>query len=193
MTEGCCKIVYCGAGGVRVCAGESASTASRKRVMLIFLRDQLLYDIANCAHIEGDIMDEAAQHARHQTQDVAEDGNVDRVTRVLDLAHSQIVELLYPFTKVPTEDEMTMLDVLYDRSSYVVELSVPADFSQTTVEYLSKLIHELLVCRALADWMSITNPAKAQAWAEKAQTAQDGVKRALAMRMGRIRRKLSPW
>lgn len=191
MTEGCCKIVY-GSGRDSCVCGEAA-IAKRKRVMLIFLRNQLLYDIANCAHVEGDIMEEDAQHARHQTQDLTDDGNVDRVTRVLDLVHSQVVELLYPFTKIPTEDELIMLDALIDKPSYVVELTVPSDFSQTTVEYLSKLIHELLVCRSLADWMSITNPAKAQSWAEKAQTAQDGVKRALAMRMGRVRRRLSPW
>ena len=48
-----------------------------KTVTLVFRREQLLYDISNYAFVEGDIMGEDAEHARHQVKDIAEEGNVD--------------------------------------------------------------------------------------------------------------------
>ncbi len=67
--------------------------------VLLFKREQLIYDIRNLAYVEGDIMPEAQQHERHTVQDIGEAGNIDRVTRILDLALSECSEWLYPFTK----------------------------------------------------------------------------------------------
>ncbi len=142
--------------------GESEDVG-RKLVLLIFKREQLLYDIKNYCYIEGDIMPEDTQHSRHMVQDVGEEGNVDRVTRVLDLAHADIVERLYPFTQHELSHPV-LDDRLRERPVYGVFLNVPAAFSQTTVRLLAKLIHELLVCTAVADWMSITNPSKEETW-----------------------------
>lgn len=185
------RIVY--GGECRPCAGMARRGQPTKRATLIFLRDQLLYDIANCAYVEGDIMADDAQDAKHQLQDIAEGGNADRVTRILELTHARCVEMLYPYSKEPTEDGVIMLDVLDRKGSYVIVLSLPSDYSQTTVEYLARLIHELMVCRGLADWLSVTNPAAAARWGEKGDAAAAEIRSALNTRMGHVRRRPSPW
>ena len=61
----------------------------KKSVRLTFKREELLYDIRNNAYVEGDVMQVNDAHDRHQVQDIGEEGNIDRVTRVLDLAHAE--------------------------------------------------------------------------------------------------------
>lgn len=160
--------------------------------VLGFKREQLLYDIKNYAYIEGSVLDTESNHNRHMVQDVGEEGNVDRVTRVLNLTVAKCRELLYPYTK--NELHRTELnDTLREPKVYGIVLSVPTDFSQTTLYLLENLIHEYLVCKALSDWLSITNPAKTQVWEAKAEDAQSEIRMNLHARIARTRRRLHPF
>ena len=141
--------------------------------VLGFRRSQLLYDIEN-----------------YTVQDVGEEGNVNRVTRLLDLTVAQCKELLYPYTKNEISNH-ELDNVLKEQPTYGIVLSLPADFSQTTLNLLSKLIHEYIVCYTVADWMSITNPAKAETWAVKAEDMERQIRVALHSRVNRVRRRLS--
>lgn len=164
----------------------------RLNAVLIFKRDQLLYDIKNYAFIEGSIMDTESNHNRHTVQDVGEEGNVDRVTRVLNLTVCKCRELLYPYTK--KEMHRTELnDNLREPPVYGIVLSVPTDFSQTTLYLLENLIHEYLVCKAVADWLSITNTAKAQVWEAKAEDAESEIRINLHNRIAKPRRRMHPF
>lgn len=163
---------------------------------LTFLREQLLYDIKNLAFVEGDVLADEAQHSKHQVQDIGEDGNIDRVTRLLDLALARCREHLYPYTKTDVEGGETLNDVLAETSTYTIAMLVPDDFSITTVQYLEQLIHNLLVYLVLADWMSIanvSNPQSAANWAAKAQDVEDEIKSRLNARTGRVRKFQSPF
>ena len=158
--------------------------------VLGFMRSQLLYDIRNYAYIEGHIMQTDNLHAQHTVQDVGEEGNVDRVTRTLDLTVAQCRELLYPYTKNEISNH-ELDNVLKEQPTYGIVLSLPADFSQTTLNLLAKLIHEYIVCYTVADWMSITNPVKADTWAIKAEDIESQIRVALHSRVNRVRRRLS--
>ncbi|MBD5332198.1 MAG: hypothetical protein HDR97_00395 [Bacteroides sp.] len=161
-------------------------------VVLTFNRDQLLYDIKNYAYIEGSVMETENDHNHHMTQDVGEEGNVDRITRVLDLSMAKCRELLYPYTK--HEVIRPVLDNrLRERKVYGIVMSVPKDFSQTSLMLLERLIHEYLVCKAVEEWMSFTNPSKTHTWAEKAADAMREIRSNLNARIGRVRRKLHPF
>lgn len=160
--------------------------------VLEFKRDQLLYDIKNYAYIEGSVMETESNHNRHMVQDVGEEGNVDRVTRVLNLTVAKCKELLYPYTKNGLH-RMELNDTLREPKVYGIVLSVPADFSQTTLYLLEGLIHEYLVCKALSDWLSITNPVKARVWEDKAEDAQSEIRMNLHARITRTRRRLHPF
>ncbi len=160
--------------------------------VLSFKRDQLLYDIANYAYIEGHVMETENTHQQHTVQDVGEEGNVDRVTRVLDLNVAKCREMLYPFIKHEIHRH-ELDDTLKETPAYGMVLKVPQGFSQTTLNLLGRLIHEYLVCKSVADWMSITNPAKAQTWESKAEEAERGIRSSLHARRSRVRRRCHPF
>lgn len=161
---------------------------------LTFKRKELIYDAENYSFVEGDIMKADDEHARHQVFDIAAEGNIDRVTRVLNLAHAECVEMLFPYTKSEIPDTQTALDdVLTAPEAYDIVLNLPMGFSMTTVQLLKHLIHEYLVCRVLADWMSITNPGSQGNWEEKFTSLKTKIQTAVMSRTGIVRRKLKPF
>ena len=164
-----------------------------KTVTLTFKREEILYDCKNYAYVEGDTMKTQDEHDRHQVMDICEDGNIDRVTRVLDLAFADCVELCYPYSKVEVEDVTALDDTLQERDALVLSMLVPDDFSQTTVELLRRLIHELLVYKVMADWTSHTKPESEAKWANKAEEVEDKINSSLNYRVGRVRRTLAPF
>ncbi len=172
----------------------SSQDDKRVNVTLHFRRGEILYDCANVAFVSGDIADSPEmEHARHQIQDIIDDGNVDRVTRILSLAHAEVQELLFPFTKVNVDDSDNLDDVKVDPEEYTVNLNLPAKFSKTTVSLLRHLIHEYIVCRIMQDWLSITYPAAADIWAEKLEDVRQKIRKAKAARTGLTRRKPYPF
>lgn len=229
----------------RPAANATCTVARTKTVKLTFKREELLYDIRNNAYVEGDVMQANTEHDRHQVQDIGEDGNIDRVTRVLDLAHAECAEALFPYTKENVEQETEMDDTptyvepvvetsteqpteegtdaaasgmvadddehyaLSDdegdeeftnetpsskpTGDYVIRLLVPDEYSKTTVRLLVRYIHEYMVCRVLADWLSITNPPAAANWKAKQDDALECMKEAVNFRTGRVRRTQTPF
>lgn len=173
------------------CCGKEPK---HKEATLTFKRTELIYDASNYSFVEADIMPEGDECRRHQVFDIGQAGNVDRVTRVLNTAHAECVEMLYPYTKEEIPDEQEALDdVLKEPETYEIKLTLPETFSLTTLRLLEELIHEYLVCRVLADWMSITNPESEANWQRKFTTLREKIRTALVSRTKMIRRKLSPF
>lgn len=162
-----------------------------QEVVLVFKRKELLYDIRNACFIEGHIMEGDNLELRHTVQDVGEAGNIDRVCRVLSLAHSDVVERLYPFTRRDI-DSNVLDNRLRERHVYGIVLRLPDGFSQTSVNLLRKLIHELLVAIVVADWLSITNTAKAQVWNDKAELLFARIAAVCSHRHGGKRTRIRP-
>lgn len=173
------------------CCGKEEKKIAAK---LTFWRAELLYDAGNYSYVEGDIIQEGDECRRHQVFDIAQEGNVDRVTRVLNAAHAECVEMLYPYTKEEIPDGQEPLDDrLREPESYGIDLSLPEGFSMTTLRMLEELLHEYLVCRVVADWMSITNPGSEAKWERKFSALRDKIRSSLLGRRGRTRRKLKPF
>lgn len=173
------------------CCGKEAG---RKEASLAFRRSELIYDAGNYSFVEADIMPEGDECRRHQVSDIAQEGNVDRVTRVLNAAHAECVEMLYPYTKEEMPDGLGALDdALIEPEVYEIRLSLPDGFSLTTLQLLEHLIHEYLVCRVLADWMSITNPESEGKWERKFAGLREKIRTALVSRRGKVRRRLKPF
>ena len=166
--------------------------SGRVEAALIFRRSQLLYDIKNCCYVEGDVLRDEGGHHRHLVQDVGEEGNVDRMTRVLDKCVAKVRENLYAYTKHAIE-RPELDDILKERESYGILLSVPAGFSQTTLTLMERLIHEYLVSECVADWLSITHPDKMPVWKAKSEEALAELNACQAMRMHGVRRKMHPF
>lgn len=165
-----------------------------RTVTLTFKRQELIYDAANYSFVEGDIMTTDDDHARHQVFDIAEKGNVDRITRVLNLSYAECVEMLFPYAKEEiTDGQEAFNNVLTTPEEYHIVLNLPIGFSLTTVKLLQNLIHEYLVCRVLADWMSITNPDREANWERKFESMRSKIRTSLVSRTGKVKRKLKPF
>lgn len=173
-----------------------------KTVVLTFLRIELLNDLDQYGYVEGDVMrvgdpdsdsDEHLLHGKHQTQDITQDGNIDLVTRWLDLMLAWCREALFPWTKDPVMDNVTLDDELNETQTYSINMTVSGDFSDTTVKYLEQLIHNLLVWYVLYRWLSMTKQEGAEKWHDAAEGAKTEIKKTLAKRCGRTRRRLRPF
>ena len=173
------------------CRKKAGEDLRKERITIV--RKEVLQDVADCAYVEGDVLKTEDEHDRHQIQDIVEDGNVERVTRVMDLTFAEIREMLYPYTKQEVTCGNRIDDIYAEAEIYPLEMTVPAAFSQTTLDLIKELAHELMVDRVMADWMSIVNPQKAASWNDKADAAKGRVKSALAARTRRVRRTLSPF
>lgn len=171
----------------RKCAGDrkSSRVISNK---LTFLRNELIYDIENYSFVAGDIMPVDDEHLKHQVFDIAQDGNEDLVTRILNLAHAECVEILYPYTKTTCINDEEFNDALKIPAQYDIELSLPAQFSRNTVILLKELIHDYLVCRVLIEWSGITLPALQPFWQERIVLIKARIKQALLSRREPLRR-----
>lgn len=156
------------------------------------LRSEILYDVENYAFIEGDIMPDESEDAKHQVIDVAQDGNIDRVSRVMNLAYTECVEMLYPFTKKAVEEKDTD-DTLRCPEEYVITGTFPASFSQSTADLLQNQLHEYVVYRILADWFSIVKPDSASNWEKKLEKIRNKIKTSMSIRRGKTRRGMSPF
>ena len=166
---------------------------TNSKVDLVFYRRELLDDIRQYGFIEADIMDDSVGHSKHQVFDITEDGNIERATRVLSLAFSKCVEILYPYTMQAVEETETYDDTYKEDVEYTIHMEVPEDYSKTTCELLEKYIHEYLTCFVLADWLSINKPEAAQNWAIKAENAKDGIRGAKTKFIKKVRRGHSPF
>lgn len=172
-----------------------------KTVVLQFLRTELLNDLDGYGFVEGDVQRgsggqkelEHLDHGVHMTKDITQDGNVDLVTRWLDLELARCREALYPYTKNPVMDNVTLDDVLDATQTYVINMTVPDDFSETTVVLLEQLIHNLLVYWVLYKWLSITKPEGADKWLALAKAGEEEIKGTLARVCKKVYRRMSPF
>lgn len=175
---------------------DAVDNTATKKVELVFHREQLLYDIKNYAYIEGHVWGEdnaEIRHAQHTLIEIGEEGNVDRVNRILGVVHAAAVEMLYPYTKQDAVDSEVICDCMWAPEEYKIEMQIPVSMSRTTLHLLSKLIHEFMVARVIYDWLSITHPESAQNWLSKSLEAEEEINSIKNSRTGVLRRPSHPF
>jgi hypothetical protein len=172
---------------------DAKDSKATRKVTLEFLREELIYDIKNYAYIEGHVWGDENQHAQHTLVEIGEEGNVDRVNRILAAVYAAAVEMLYPYTKEEPEESEVINDRLWTPDKYPIEMSVPVTMSRTTLHLLSRLIHEFMVARVIHDWLSITHPDAAKNWLDKAMEAVDEINVIKNSRTGVLTRPAHPF
>lgn len=167
----------------------------KKTATLRFLRSELLYDINNVAYVLGDVKPDDEQHSKHQLQDITQSGNIDRVTRIMDIAIAECVEILYPYTKADVADTVVIDDKLKETQCYDINMTLPDNFSKTTQVLLVRYIHEFVVARVLMDWLLIVAPANNdyENWSAKCMSAKESIEKMMNRRTGRARRPTRPF
>lgn len=159
-------------------------------VSFTFDTSELMYDIKNYAYIEGNIMPD--DERKYQVRDIDEDSNKYRVIRVLNLAYAECVEMLYPYTK--TDINFAEKDNFLELPDvFRIEMIANCGFSQTTINILSLLIHEYMVNRVIADWLSINKPESQSNWEVKLEETRYKIKSTISNRRGPVKRRLQPF
>lgn len=183
----CANVSY----GKCTCTGTKDG---KLKVTLEFSVKELLYDIANMAWVEGDLMDGVDfNHVRHLVQDIAEDGNRDRAMRIMALAHAEANEMLYPWSRREITGSVYLSNEPDWEEEFVTYLTVPSKTGQGTILLILGLIHEWIVCRVLQDWLSVTYPESAAVWTAKIEELREAIRNAKNRSQWITRRKLSPW
>lgn len=156
----------------------------------------LLYDISNLAYIIADTHEEN-NFSIHRIRDICEDGNIDRVARILGLAYSNIVNLLKP---VLTGDSLALNhDTSRKVRDYEFRFSTSRQFSISpeTKITIKETIREYMVTFVLADWLAVTFPEIADVWKYKAEAAYtrltDILQSIVSTLSGTFKRRLSPF
>lgn len=192
----CAGICICKNSLPRCCSHNGICDAEgRLRVLFIFDKEELKYDIANIAYAQGDVarvndnyghdlLGDDREHLMHQWKDVCEDGNYDRVMRIEMLALSEVEQALYKYSAKAIRKDWSLDDLMDTKQELLIELRVPYGFTDVTCWYLLRLIHEYIVDRVLADWASITYPEAEMRWMEKADITLAKIKEAKTMGKG---------
>lgn len=135
---------------------------------LTIKKEEVLYDIANLAFVIADIHGSADAHAVHQTFDIIEGQNRDRIERVLSMSVAIVREVL---SRGSAEGNFNRLPSSLLPSDIIFKIRASCHFNgdlKSVMVILREIIHEYLVCRVLADWLSVTLPSLAGVWREKA-------------------------
>ena len=138
-----------------------------KKLQLSFLRTQLLDDNKNTAYIISRSWSQVTGTEERDVSwltDICEDGNIERVTRILNLVFRFLEMKLYKFSAVPAPDDSYLDDTYGEPEKYTMYLKIPDDFAKVSVQLAKNLIHEIMVYRVLWEWCSLTHHTEGMSW-----------------------------
>lgn len=167
------------------------------------LKKALIYDISNMAYVIADT-GEPVNHNLHKVRDICQEGNIDRVSRVLGLAYSNVLAALLPVLRMPRLD--TGKDCSAKPHDYEICLRDDRGWRHViTPERKLKIketVHEYMVCMVLYDWLGVTLPPAADVWKYRGDEAFGSLQELVEEICGEMaensmnggfRRKLSPF
>lgn len=164
-----------------------------KVLILEFLRTELMYDIKNLGYIIHDSASKETPAEGKNIVDIAEDGNADRIQRLLDLAYAEVMRILSPYTDHEVTADAYGNDILNEPTVYFVYITLKHNMPGITENLLRTYIHEFMVAYVMAEWLAMVAPDQSALWAAKVQTLTETIKSALSARKSITRIKLSPW
>lgn len=130
-------------------------------------KNELWHDVENTAYIYASGVDEQRASPRRLANvfDINEGGNHDRVSRLMDNAVEDCMEMLYALTR--REGRMSyasdeQCEVVgsneNDDESYTIMFSVPDGFSAESVHAMALYAHDYVVYTVLKNWMLLVWP-----------------------------------
>lgn len=124
------------------------------------------------AYMIADTGDEQ-NHNLHKVRDICQDGNIDRVARILGLAYSQVLLVLSPIIRPPHINEHR--DTSASPHDYRIDFREGRNmrFAVTpeTKLKVKETVHEYMVSMVLADWLAVTLPPAADVWKYRSEQA----------------------
>jgi len=155
-------------------------------------REELIYDISNVAFITGDMMLSDVK-LQSIVQDVANEGNVDKISRSLTRIHNELINALTAYTKVDTLEDIVVSDDLDIPEYYEISLTVPQTFSAPNAKSVMTAAHDYMVNMSLYEWFCITKKDESSVYEEKALKELRNIKSYMSKRTTSLRIKKRPW
>lgn len=173
------------------------------KVMIELQKSELIYDIRNTSYTYADSIRSgvADSHLIHNIYDVAEDGNRDKLARILDSTIEDCREVLYRFTKMEmlgsgfdsNEWEECIGSPTNEEESYYLALRMPNGFSSTSVHTMTVYIHDYIVNQSLYEWLMVVYPDGADRFWALAEEKKEKIKNASNRSAVRARIRLHPF
>lgn len=173
------------------------------KVMVEMQKCELVFDIKNTAYAFADSISSQVEdgHDIHQIFDVGEDGNRDKLARILDSCVEDVREMLFRFTKMElleggfdsNEWEECVGSPTNEEESYYLAMRMPKGFSKTSVHTMTVYIHDYIVNQSLYEWLMIVYPSGADRFWALAEEKKKKIKEASNRSAGRNRIVLHPF
>lgn len=173
------------------------------KVIVELVKDELIHDIKNTAFAFADSLktDDVDAHVLHNVFDVGEDGNRDKLARILDSAIEDCREILFRFCKIEMTDggfdsnewEDCVGSPVNKEDSYYLVMNMPKEFSKTSIHTITVYIHDYVVNQALYEWLMVVYPSGADSFWALADEKRKKIKEAAIRSTGRSRIKLHPF
>lgn len=138
------------------------------KVMVELVKKELIYDIKNTAFIFADSYSNPNVDAKQLKNvfDVSEEGNMDKLARILDSAVEDCREMLFRFTKMEMlgggfdSDEWAECigSPANEEENYYLAMRMPQGFSKTSVHTMTVYIHDYIVNQCMYEWLMVVFP-----------------------------------
>lgn len=153
--------------------------------------NEVLDDIRSAAWLESELHPELDRHRRHEMADICEDGNIERVWRVLALAEAEIRLALH---RILYEKRAVRADNSLERTESW-QFRFLTKVAPSLLSFIREKIHEYMVARVMADRMGVLISDSATIWEERVKDALAALNQAAAgaqLSSGSVRRPLWP-
>lgn len=175
----------------------------KNKAMVELLKDELVFDIKNTAYIFADSYVNADVDVKQLKNafDIGEEGNRDKLARILDTAVEDCREMLFRFTKhemgnstfESNEWEECIGSPTNDEDAYYLAMILPNAFSYTSLHTIAVYIHDFIVNQCLYEWMMLILPEAADRFWALAEDKKQKIKDASNRSAGRSRIRLHPF
>ena len=155
------------------------------------LSKEVLADIRSAAWLESELHPELDHHRRHEMADICEDGNIERVWRVLALAE---VEVRLALCRILHEREAAKEDNGLECPE-IWQFRFFPELAPSLFSFIREKIHEYMVARVMADRAGVIIRESAEIWEERGKDALLALNQAAAgarLSAGNVRRPLLP-
>lgn len=156
---------------------------------IVLKTDELLHDIKSRAYIQG----QSAEGDAYMLQDIGDEANRDTLVRYINMAYQDCFEMLYAYCEEDVNGEYSNDNTEEESDTYTLTLNLPMSVSKHSMDKISDLLHEYIVCKVISEWCLIAFPSLATMWATKAEDCRAKIKSTHNRRTKPVRRIKTPF
>ena len=129
-------------------------------------KDQLLYDIQNITYTVGLNRSTGANFEQvANIQNNGQDGDLDIMLRSIEAGFNEIKRNVNRFISETTASSANT--ITSSTGAFTLELTMPGNFNQASVDSIKSASHDYIVAHALIDWFSAVKPDEIAIYVQK--------------------------